>query len=92
MLVGLNVMLIFVNRTFAASLLSSFARPNRLLSVGLGIVAALLALILGWPAARAFFALGSLHADDLAACAAGFAIALGLLQIARRGWRRRLEA
>jgi Ca2+-transporting ATPase len=91
MLVGLNVMLIFVNRTFAASLLSSFARPNRLLSVGLGIVAALLALILGWPVARAFFALGPLHAEDLAACAAGFAIALGLLQIARRGWRRRLE-
>jgi Ca2+-transporting ATPase len=92
MLVGLNIMLIFVNRTFSKSLASAFARSNRALSVGLAIVAAVLALIFGWPAARGFFALGPLHGDDLAVCAVGLVIALLMLQLARFGWRRRLES
>jgi Ca2+-transporting ATPase len=91
MLVGLNLVLIFVNRTFAASLVRAFLRPNRSLSAGLGIVAVLLALIFGWPVARAFFELGPLHTDDLAACAAALALTLLVLQLARGGWRGRLE-
>ena len=92
MLVGLNIMLIFVNRTFSTSLASAFARSNRALSLGLAIVAAVLALIFGWPAARAFFGLGPLHGDDLAVCAAGLVFALLILQLARLGWRRRIES
>jgi Ca2+-transporting ATPase len=92
MLVGLNIMLIFVNRTFSTSLVSAFARSNRALSLGLAIVAGVLALIFGWPAARAFFDLGPLHGDDLAVCAVGLVIALLILQLARLGWRRPLES
>ena len=92
MLVGLNLVLIFVNRTFSTSLATAFFRPNRLLSAGLGIVAAILAVILGWPRARGFFALGPLHVDDLVFCALAGVFALVVLQVARLGWRRRLEA
>jgi Ca2+-transporting ATPase len=92
MLVGLNLALIFVNRTLSASLVSAFVRANRALSVGLGIVAVVLALIFGWPGARAFFGLGPLHPDDLVLCAAGVVAALLMLQLARLGWRRRLES
>ena len=91
MLVGLNLVLIFVNRTFTASLFWAFVRPNRLLTAGLGIVAVLLTLIFGWPPARAFFELGPLHVDDLAACATALALTLLVLQLARGGWRGRLE-
>jgi Ca2+-transporting ATPase len=92
MLVGLNLVLIFVNRTFSTSLASAFIRPNRLLSVGLGMVAVVLTVILGWPVARGFFDLGPLHVDGLAPCAMAGVLALLILQVARFGWRRRLEA
>jgi len=91
MLVGINVALIFVNRTLSRSLGKAFIRPNRALSLGLGFVALLLALIFGWPGARAFFALGSLQMGDLAGCAAGLVLMLLLLQVARLPWRERLE-
>lgn len=90
MLVGINLALIFVNRTLTRSLTAAFTRPNRALSMGLGIVAALLVPILGWPAARAFFALGPLHADDLTLCAAALMLTMLALQLARLGWRERL--
>ena len=90
MLAGINLALIFVNRTLTVSLTAAFTRPNRALSVGLGIVAALLVPILGWPAARSFFALGPLHVDDLALCAAALVLTLLALQLARLGWRERL--
>ena len=92
MLVGLNLALIFVNRTFSASLVQAFARPNRALGIGLAVLLVLLTAIFGWPAARGFFDLGSLGADDFATCATGLAIALLLLQVARFGWRGRLQA
>jgi Ca2+-transporting ATPase len=92
MLVGLNLVLIFVNRTFSASLATAFFRPNRMLSAGLGIVTVILVVVLGWPRARGFFELGPLHLDDLALCAIAGVIALLVLQLARLGWRRRLEA
>jgi Ca2+-transporting ATPase len=91
LLVGLNLVLIFVNRTFSTSLATAFAKPNRALSIGLGVVVVVLALILGIPEAREFFDLGPLHADDLAVCAAGLVMALLVMQLLRLGWRRRLE-
>jgi len=91
MLIGLNVALIFVNRTLSVSLTTAFFRPNRALSLGLGIVALLLAFIFGWPGARAFLTLGPLNRIDLAWCAAGLALTLLTLQGARLLWRGRLE-
>jgi Ca2+-transporting ATPase len=90
MLAGLNLALIFVNRTFGASLLSAFVQPNRALTLAIGIVALVLALVLGWPTARAFFALGPLHGDDLALCGAGLALCLIALLLVHRAWGARL--
>jgi Ca2+-transporting ATPase len=91
MLVGVNIALIFVNRTLSRTLLASFARSNRALSVGLAIVAALLAIVFGWPGARAFFALGPVHGGDLALCAVILVCMLLVLQLTRLAWRERLE-
>jgi hypothetical protein len=52
----------------------------------------MLALLLGWPAARGFFGLGPLHFDDLLLC---LLVAIGLLwvlQFLKRFWRRGLLA
>jgi Ca2+-transporting ATPase len=92
MLVGLNLTLIFVNRTFSASLVQAFVRPNRALGIGLAVVMVLLSAVFGWRAARGFFELGPLSADDFTTCAVGLLIALLLLQVARFGWRGRLQA
>jgi Ca2+-transporting ATPase len=91
LLVGLNVLLIFVNRTFSAAPVAAFVRPNRLLSAGVGIVAVLLVLMLGWPAGRKFFDLGPLPAGYLTSCAAVLAVMLLVLQMAKFAWRGRLE-
>jgi Ca2+-transporting ATPase len=92
MLVGLNLALIFVNRTFSASLAQAFLRPNRALGIGLAIVVVLLATLFGSPAVRRFFELGVPGAQQMLACASGLAIALLLLQVARIGWRGRLQS
>lgn len=90
-LVGVNLLLIFMNRTLSRTLLASFTRPNRALSLGLGIVAGLMAIIFGWTGVRAFFALGPVHPDDLALCAGVLVLMLLVLQMARLGWRETLE-
>jgi P-type Ca2+ transporter type 2C len=91
-LVGANFALIIVSRTFRASLLSAIGRPNASLAWGLGLVVGLLALMLGWPAARGFFGLGPLHPDDLLLCAAVAIGLLLLLQFLKRFWQARLFA
>ena len=91
-LVGANLALILASRTFGSSFLAALTRPNTSLVWGLGLVAAALALVLGWPAMRGFFGLGPLHADDLFLC---LAIALGLLWalgLLKRLWGSRLAA
>lgn len=81
------VALIFVNRSFSASLLAAFRRPGAVLMVVLFFVAGILALSLAWPVARNLFRFGPLHADDLSfALGAGFAV-LVLLEIAKQVWR-----
>ncbi len=50
--------LIFVNRSFSASLLTALRRPNATLAAVLFAVAVILALTLLWPLARTSFALG----------------------------------
>ena len=58
--------LIFVNRSFSASLVTALRRPNRTLVLVLLAVVAMLSLTLLWPFARGLFRFGPLHADDLA--------------------------
>jgi len=89
-LVGLNIALIFVNRTFTSSLRTAFGRPNKVLWWGLGAAAGVLTLIMSWPGARRFFGLGVLHADDLAVCLAATIASLLALELAKRAWRSRL--
>jgi len=90
-LVGANIALIFVNRTFSSSLRTALGRPNRVLAWGLGITAGVLATILSWPALRRFFGLGEIHFRDLALCLAASAVLLVVLELAKIPWRRRLE-
>jgi P-type Ca2+ transporter type 2C len=91
-LVGVNIALIFVNRTFSSSLRAALGRPNRMLAWGLGIATTLLAAILAWPALRRFFGLGELHPRDIALCLAAAAALLVILELAKTGWRRRLAS
>jgi Ca2+-transporting ATPase len=89
-LVGANIALIFVNRTFSSSLRTALGRPNRVLAWGLVISAGVLATILTWPALRGFFGLGALRGDELALCLGAAAALLVLLEVAKTAWRRRL--
>lgn len=86
-LVTAIVALIFVNRSFSASLIAAFRRPNPALMVVLFFVAGILTLSLAWPVVRNLFHFGPLHADDLGfALGAGFAV-LVLLEIVKQLWR-----
>jgi Ca2+-transporting ATPase len=60
------VALIFVNRSFSASLRTAFGRSNRALKFVLIGVAGILGLTLFWPPAAMLFRFGPLHFDDLA--------------------------
>jgi len=91
-LVGANVALIFVNRTFSSSLRAALGRPNRLLAWGLGITVTLLAAIMAWPDVRGFFSLGPLHANDLLLSLGAAAALLVVLEISKLAWRRRLTS
>jgi hypothetical protein len=52
----------------------------------------LLGFILYVPRVRQFFSLGELHADDLAMCLLAALFLLVVLELAKLGWRRRLES
>jgi Ca2+-transporting ATPase len=89
-LASVNILLIFVNRTFTSSLRAAFGRPNKVLWWGLGAAIGVLALILTWPDARQFFGLGTLHVQGLVVCLVATTALLLVLELAKRGWRRRL--
>jgi Ca2+-transporting ATPase len=65
-LVTAIVALIFVNRSFSASIVGALRRSNRALKVVLLGVVGILTLTLAWPVAANLFRFGPLHADDLA--------------------------
>lgn len=91
-LVGSNIALIFVNRTFSSSLRAALGRPNRMLAWGLGITATLLTTILTWPSVRGFFKLGEIPVRGLAFClGASFGLLL-ILETSKLAWRRKLLA
>jgi Ca2+-transporting ATPase len=91
-LLGVNMTLILVNRSFSPLLRSALGRRNPWLWWVLGTAVGVLTAILAWPPVRRFFHLGPLHVDDLALCAG---VALGLLLVLetlKRIWARRLKS
>ena len=84
------VSLIFVNRSFSASLITALGRPNPALVWVLVAVAAMLSLTLLWPFASGLFRFGPLHWDDLALTLGAGALMLVILEAAKPFWRARL--
>jgi Ca2+-transporting ATPase len=84
------VSLIFVNRSFSASLITAFRRPNRALVLVLIVVATMLSLTLVWPFARNLFRFGPLHLDDLALTFAAGLFALLILEYFKLKLRGRI--
>jgi Ca2+-transporting ATPase len=86
-LVGANVVLIFVNRSFSESLSSELRRSNRSLWLLLCAVAIVLGLALFSSPGRELFHFGRLHLDDLSICAVLGLVMLGSLNLIKRKWR-----
>jgi Ca2+-transporting ATPase len=82
------VALIFVNRSFSASLLATFGRPNPALAAVIGAVTAVLGLSLLWPVAQGLFRFGPLHLDDLAVTVGAGAVVLVLMEVVKPLWWR----
>jgi P-type Ca2+ transporter type 2C len=82
--------LIFVNRSFSASLITAVRRPNPALVWVLISVTAMLGLTLLWPFASGLFRFGPLHWNDLALTLAAGAVVLVVLEVVKPIWRTRL--
>ena len=85
------VSLIFVNRSFSASLLTAFRRPNPALALVLLAVTTMLGLTLLWPLASGLFRFGPLHVDELTLTLGASVlvlIVLDVLKLIYAGWRR----
>jgi Ca2+-transporting ATPase len=80
------VSLIFVNRSFSASLITAFRRLNTALVLVLLAVTALLSVTLLWPFASALFRFGPLHADDLAITLGAGLLVLAILEFLKSIW------
>jgi Ca2+-transporting ATPase len=86
------VSLIFVNRSFEASVITALRRPNRTLALVLLGVAIMLSFTLLWPFARSLFRFGPLHLDDLVLTLGGGALVLVVLELLKPIWRERLQS
>ena len=85
------VSLIFVNRSFSASLVTAFRRPNPALALVLLAVTTMLGLTLLWPFASGLFRFGPLHVDDLAFTLGAGVLVLVVLEVLKllyAGWRQ----
>jgi Ca2+-transporting ATPase len=80
-LVVIIVSLIFVNRSFSASLATALRRRNRTLYLVLLAVLTMLSLTLLWPFARELFRFGPLHVDDLAVTLGAGIVVLVFLEV-----------
>lgn len=85
------VSLIFVNRSFSASLITALCRPNRALALVLVAVVTMLSLTLLWPVASDLFRFGPLHWDDLALTLGAGVLVLVVLELLKLLWRGRLR-
>jgi len=92
MLVATNFGLIFVNRSFNASIFGVFRAANQALWVVFANTAIMLSLILLWPPARELFLFGPLHREDLLVCVGGAIAILVGLQWLKRVWQAKLTA
>ena len=79
-LVCVNYALIFANRSFSASPLAVFARPNPFLWISVASAAGALVAMLLVPAIRTFLHLGALEAHQVLLCLAAAAALLGALE------------
>ncbi|MDE2465935.1 MAG: cation transporting ATPase C-terminal domain-containing protein, partial [Alphaproteobacteria bacterium] len=79
-LVLMNVGLIFVNRSFHASLANAFLRPNPALWLLIGLVTSVLGAALYWHPFQTLLRFGPLHWDDLAICALAGIVLVVLLE------------
>ncbi len=82
------VSLIFVNRSFSASMLTALRRPNQTLIWVLAAVTAMLSLTLLWPFARGLFRFGPLHLDDMALTLGAGVFVFVLLEVLKPLWRK----
>jgi Ca2+-transporting ATPase len=87
-LVCANYALIFANRSFSASPLAGFARPNPSLWVSVAAAVAALAAIFRIPALAAFLHLGPLRAGEVLLCIAAAVALLGALEGVKLAVRR----
>ena len=84
------VSLIFVNRSFSASLVTALRRPNTALALVLLAVTTMLSLTLLWPFASGLFRFGPLHLDDLALTLGAGVLVLVSLELLKPLWRKQL--
>jgi Ca2+-transporting ATPase len=85
-LVLVIVSLIFINRSFSASLITAFRRLNTALVLVLLAVTTLSSVILFWPFATALFRFGPLHAHDLAITFGAGLLVLAILEFLKSIW------
>jgi Ca2+-transporting ATPase len=82
------VALIFVNRSFSASIRAAITRANRALVKVLFAVGVMLSATLLWPWATSLLRFGPLHARDLAVSLAAGVLLFMALELAKPVWRR----
>ncbi|CAL4869401.1 Calcium-transporting ATPase 1 (plasmid) [Asticcacaulis sp. MM231] len=80
--------LIFVNRSYSASILTALKQPNQVLVYVLSAVLAMLSLTLLWPFARDLFRFGPLHWNDLAVSLGAGIVVLVFLELLKPTWRK----
>ncbi len=85
------VSLIFVNRSFSASLITALRRPNAALAWVMLVVPVMLSLTLLFPPVSALFRFGPLHLDDLALTLGAGIVVLVSLEALKSTWRGRLR-
>ncbi len=83
------VALIFVNRSFSASLLTALRKLNPSLVWVVVAVFSMLGLTLLWPAASRLFRFGPLHPDDLVLTLGAGVMVLVVLNLLKPLWRSR---
>ena len=85
------VALVLVNRSFSASFMSAFFRPNPALLWIFLSIALVLAVALLWPPASSLFRFGPLHLDDLMVTLGAGLLVLTVLELLKPLWSRRLR-
>jgi P-type Ca2+ transporter type 2C len=84
--------LTFVNRSFSASVIEAFRRPNAALVWVLLAVTGMLAIALLWPFAMGLFRFGSLQTVDFAIALTAGVVVLLVLEMLKPFWRKWLLA